>query len=97
MKIPAVLTGLTIGAGILLIEGSSAFEAASTWIWGIALPMSVIGVFTHFLPSMRLAWAKRRLRQEKDEYGPLLQRCNFSPWVPIRSRALRWHVWMTGA
>ena len=66
MEKPAVLAGLTAGAGILLCQGSAAFEAGCTWIWGIALPMSIAAIFTHFLPHMRLAWARRRQQDEKE-------------------------------
>ncbi|CAL5223953.1 g6557 [Coccomyxa viridis] len=69
VKIPAVLTGLTVGACILFCGGSAAFDAASTWIWGIALPMSIVGIFTHFLPCMRLAWVASQLREEKERHA----------------------------
>ncbi len=79
MKIPAVLTGLTVGACILFCGGSAAFDAASTWIWGIALPMSIVGIFTHFLPCMRLAWVASQLREEKERCGPSEALAMFHP------------------
>lgn len=54
----AVLAGLAAGAGILLSQGPGVFFLATTWIWGIALPMSAVGIATHYLASLRLSWAK---------------------------------------
>ncbi len=71
----AVLAGLAAGAGILLSQGPAVFTAASTWIWGIALPMTVAGVATHYLASLRLTWARFWQQRERDRYGPL---CNMA-------------------
>jgi len=63
----AVLAGLAAGAGILLSQGPAVFVAASTWIWGIALPMSVAGIATHYLAYLRLQWSK--FWQQRDRTG----------------------------
>ncbi|CAL5227592.1 g10591 [Coccomyxa viridis] len=65
----AVLAGLAAGAGILLSQGPAVFTAASTWIWGIALPMTVAGVATHYLASLRLTWARFWQQRERDRYA----------------------------
>ena len=62
----AVLAGLAAGAGILLSQGPAVFVAASTWIWGIALPMSVAGIATHYLAYLRLQWSKFWQQRDKD-------------------------------
>ena len=67
----AVLAGLAAGAGILLSQGPAVFAAASTWVWGIALPMTVAGIATHYLAYLRLTWAKFWQQRERDRYGPL--------------------------
>ena len=66
-----MLAGLAAGAGILLSQGPAVFAATSTWIWGIALPMTVAGIATHYLAYLRLNWAKFWQQRERDRYGLL--------------------------
>lgn len=67
----AVLAGLAAGAGILLSQGPAVFAAASTWLWGIALPMTVAGIATHYLAYLRLSWSRFWQQRERDRSGPL--------------------------
>ena len=62
----AVLAGLAAGAGILLSQGPAVFAATSTWIWGIALPMTVAGIATHYLAYLRLSWSRFWQQRERD-------------------------------
>ena len=62
----AVLAGAAAGAGILLSQGTAVFALASTWIWGIALPMTVAGVATHYLAHLRASWTQFWQQKEKE-------------------------------
>ena len=42
----------------LPVQGVGAFASATTWIWGIALPMSVVGIATHYLTWLRTQWSQ---------------------------------------
>jgi len=53
----AVLAGLAASTGLLLSQGIGAFASAATWVWGVALPMTVAGVATHYLTWLRARWA----------------------------------------
>jgi hypothetical protein len=61
----AVLAGLAAGAGILLSQGPSVFASAATWIWGVALPMTLVGTLTHYLTALQAAWARFWQRSEQ--------------------------------
>ncbi|CAK0753060.1 hypothetical protein CVIRNUC_002192 [Coccomyxa viridis] len=65
----AVLAGAAAGAGILLSQGTAVFALASTWIWGIALPMTVAGVATHYLAYLRTSWTQFWQQRERDRYA----------------------------
>ena len=69
----AVLAGIAAGVGILLSQGPAVFASAATWIWGIALPMSAVGIATHYLASLRRGWSQFWQQRERDRCGVVSQ------------------------
>lgn len=63
----AVLAGVAAGVGILLLQGAAVFASTATWVWGVALPMSVAGLVTHYLAAMQQMWARFWQRQEQQQ------------------------------
>ena len=39
-------------------QGVGVFASYSTWVWGIALPMAVTGIATHYLTWLRGLWSQ---------------------------------------
>jgi hypothetical protein len=65
----AVLAGMAAGVGILLSQGPAVFASVATWTWGIALPMSAVGIATHYLASLQRAWSQFWQQRERDRCG----------------------------
>ena len=82
----AVLAGAAAGAGILLSQGTAVFALASTWIWGIALPMTVAGVATHYLAYLRTSWTQFWQQRERDRSAPIFLVLNM---YDVRASAVR--------
>lgn len=82
----AVLAGAAAGAGILLSQGTAVFALASTWIWGIALPMTVAGVATHYLAYLRTSWTQFWQQRERDRSAPVFLLLNM---YDVRASAVR--------
>ena len=53
----AVLAGLAASAGMVLSQGLAALASVQALIWGVALPMSLAGIATHYLTLLRARWA----------------------------------------
>ncbi|CAL8462316.1 g1849 [Coccomyxa elongata] len=67
----AVLAGLAAGVGMGMLQGLAALAVASNWIWGVALPMTIAGIATHYLTWMRARWAAfwQQNEQRRDAEG----------------------------
>lgn len=56
-----------------MLQGLPALAAASNWIWGIALPMTIAGIATHYLTWMRARWAAFWQQNEQCRSAPVSQ------------------------
>lgn len=71
----AVLAGLAAGAGMALSQGLAVLASGQALIWGVALPMSLAGVATHYLTWLRARWAAFWQQSEETRSFP----CPFIP------------------
>lgn len=53
------------------VQGLAALAVGSNWIWGIALPMSIAGIATHYLTLLRARWAAFWQQNEQRRSAPV--------------------------
>ena len=67
----SAMVGLVSGLGLLL---GGAYPAVLSgwdfWVWGIALPITLAGVFVHYLPRLRRSFFAYAQRADQFRFCP---------------------------